>query len=269
MLKQRVLTAIVLILLVFGILFIMPMGGFTVVMVGLFILATWEWSRLMGLSYYFPRIIYTLLLLSLLFTTLVLPVNTILFLGVLFWLFAFYCVIHYAKTQRLLIKRSISSGLAGVFVLIPCWYGLLALRAFEQGAFWILALLLLIWAADSGAYFVGRSRGHRKLVPRVSPGKTVEGLWGGIIAALFVAIIEALLAGWHYQKTLMFIGVALVTVLFSVLGDLFESTMKRHQGLKDSGTLFPGHGGLLDRIDSLTAAAPVFALGVSYLGIAV
>jgi CDP-diglyceride synthetase len=130
-----------------------------------------------------------------------------------------------------------------------------------------LALMVaIVWAADSGAYFAGRHYGRRKLSPRISPNKTVEGLAGGLACGLAVALAFAPLAGATLAQLPAVALVALVAVGFSVVGDLFESLLKRHVGAKDSGDLIPGHGGILDRIDGVVAALPVFALGKAWFG---
>ena len=121
-------------------------------------------------------------------------------------------------------------------------------------------MLVLIWAADIGAYMAGKTWGRNKLLPRVSPGKTVEGLAGGLVFTQILTLGVLLYLGWGFEALLLGQAAAALVVLFSVVGDLTESLFKREQGLKDSSSLLPGHGGVLDRIDSLTAAAPVFAL---------
>jgi len=156
--------------------------------------------------------------------------------------------------------------LAGPFLLTAAWVSLVALHRIEDlGPVLTLVLLALIWVADSAAYFSGRAFGRHKLAPAISPGKTVEGVAGALAAVALVAVAVQLLlmpgislAGW--------VVLALVVTLVSVTGDLFESFIKRRRGLKDSGRLLPGHGGVLDRIDSLIAAAPVFFLGLAMLG---
>jgi phosphatidate cytidylyltransferase len=134
-----------------------------------------------------------------------------------------------------------------------------------RGPLWLLFALLLIWAADSGAYFAGVRFGRRKLAPRISPGKSWEGLFGGLAAAMLLsaAMLHWLGLGWAQLPELLLLTV--VIVLVSVVGDLFESLLKRHAGAKDSSQLIPGHGGVLDRIDSLLAALPVFVLGKIWL----
>lgn len=133
----------------------------------------------------------------------------------------------------------------------------------QSSPWWLMYLFLLVWAADSGAYFVGRKFGKRKLAPTVSPNKSLEGLYGGVITAvIIICIVQYQYLDLTFMQQILFMILSLVTVLGSVLGDLFESMVKRRAGIKDSGRVLPGHGGVLDRIDSLLAAAPIFAAGI-------
>jgi phosphatidate cytidylyltransferase len=157
----------------------------------------------------------------------------------------------------------LSTAVAGVLALVPCGVALAELRALEpRGAAWLLFALLLIVAADTGAFFVGRRLGRIRLAPRVSPGKTWEGVLGGVALAGLVGVAGA---RWFGLPASAMLAIGVATAAFSVVGDLTESMFKRHTGLKDSGTLFPGHGGVLDRIDSVSAGAPILLLGLLQL----
>jgi len=156
---------------------------------------------------------------------------------------------------------------AGTLAIVPAWAALVLVHHGEpNGHRWLLTALAIVWAADSGAYFAGRAFGRRKLAPRISPNKTVEGLLGGLAAGLVVALGFGWLAGVAAADIGWLLLVAALAVLASVLGDLFESLLKRHAGAKDSGSVIPGHGGVLDRIDGVLAALPVFALGKEIFG---
>jgi phosphatidate cytidylyltransferase len=147
----------------------------------------------------------------------------------------------------------------GLLLLVPAWSGLVDLH--RVSPWWLMYLFALVWGADTGAYFAGRAFGKHKLAPAVSPGKTIEGMVGGIVLTMTVMVAVGVFRELSPLRFAAFAGLSLLTVLASVLGDLLESMVKRQAGVKDSGTIFPGHGGALDRIDSLTSAAPVFALG--------
>lgn len=158
--------------------------------------------------------------------------------------------------------------LAGSLCVVPAWCALGWLHAEDPlGPRWTLFALALVWAADSGAYFAGSKFGRNKLAPSISPGKTWEGVFGGLAASVLLAIgvLPLLGLGWASLPALALL--TLLTAAISVVGDLFESLMKRHSGVKDSGALFPGHGGLMDRLDSLLAALPVFVVGKAWLGL--
>ncbi|HEX6266301.1 MAG TPA: phosphatidate cytidylyltransferase [Burkholderiales bacterium] len=144
-------------------------------------------------------------------------------------------------------------GAAGFAVLVPAGLAMLALAPLQ-----VLLVLVLVWIADTAAYFVGRAWGRRKLAPAISPGKTWEGAAGGLMGALAYAII----GGFWFQGIAWapFLAAAALLAMVSIVGDLFESAAKRQAGVKDSGSLLPGHGGILDRIDSATASLPLAAL---------
>jgi phosphatidate cytidylyltransferase len=149
---------------------------------------------------------------------------------------------------------------------VPCWVAINYIFIQHEGRLALLFLFILIWGADSAAYFVGKKWGKHKLAPQVSPGKSIEGMMGALVFTILLAIITQLLCRIPLERWHWGILLSLLTVIFSIVGDLFESMLKRNAGIKDSGNILPGHGGLLDRIDSLTAAAPVFAFGSWVIG---
>ncbi len=179
------------------------------------------------------------------------------------WMVRIQRIRHIEPAQG--VDRSASAG--GVLMLVSTWIGLVWLHGLTQGPNLVLCLLLLIWIADSAAYFTGRRWGRHKLAPVVSPGKTLEGVLGALGGGLLWGLVLASWFGRGWGQQAGVVALCLLTVLVSVYGDLYESLLKRRRGVKDSGRLLPGHGGLLDRIDSLMAAAPVFALGLILLGI--
>jgi phosphatidate cytidylyltransferase len=188
-------------------------------------------------------------------------------LGVLWWLLALLWLRNFNFASDHDGHARMFKLAAGALAVIPAWCALAWIHASDpNGHRWLLTALAIVWAADTGAYFTGRRFGKRKLSPRVSPNKTVEGLAGGWVAGVVVGVLLALVAGAEAAQLPAVALVATATVLFSVVGDLFESMLKRHVGVKDSGHLIPGHGGLLDRLDGVLAALPAFALGKALLG---
>lgn len=268
MLKQRIVTAIILIPLALLLLFYSSPPVFCILTALIMLWGAWEWSYLMQIQDQVWRLVYVFIVTLSVFFALWIPVPLVLMVAFVFWLFAAMFVICYPKGRYFWGGRLRSlRGVMGVLVLIPCWAAINFLRNADggDGLFALLFLLVLIWTADITAYFVGRKWGKHKLLPHVSPGKSIEGMIGALIATLMVVLIMFFILGTPRHMWLWGAGLAVATVLFSILGDLFESMVKREAGVKDSGQCLPGHGGLLDRIDSLTAAAPVFTLGVILL----
>ena len=204
-----------------------------------------------------------LLLLASWFYALVEPrfVDLILIIAMAWWLWAIYLVIVFPGAGWF-HKNLIYKGAAGILVLVPTWVGLVSLRNDHVGGTELLLyLLILIASADTGAYFGGRRWGKNKLAPRVSPGKSWEGVGSGLFCVAVIAFVYSYSVGLHkleWMNALLFISIGVLTAMFSIVGDLTESLFKRDAGLKDSGTILPGHGGVLDRMDSITAAAPIF-----------
>lgn len=261
MLKQRLMTAAVLIpLVVLGIL-TLPHRYFALVLALIVALAAWEWGGLLKWSTPLKSG-YVGLLLGVLFGVQYLPVGWILVVALLGWWLAAIWVIGFPLGRSIWSAPPVAA-LLGLFVLVPPWAALLTMRDMMT-AYMVLFLLTFIWLGDSAAYFAGRRWGKTKLAPQISPGKTWEGVYGALIAvAIYALAVQPWLAPQIHPG--LFALLCLLTLLVSIVGDLFKSMFKRHAGVKDSGHLLPGHGGILDRIDSLTAAAPVFLLGLILL----
>ncbi|MBN7821431.1 phosphatidate cytidylyltransferase [Bowmanella sp. Y26] len=280
MLKQRIITALVLAPLALGAILFLPLTGFELC-IGLIVgLGAWEWANLMSLASRKAKGLYTLLVMGICVAlTWSIPTEEIWVQGQLspiyfwilsvaaaWWALALAMIIAYPRYTSMWRNSVPIRGLFGLLTLIPTWVAIVTLRTKLYdidpfyGASLIFYVLGIVWAADIGAFFVGVKFGRHKLRPNVSPGKTLEGLLGGIAASSAIIGFAAL----HYQVNASMIWTHILigglTVGVSALGDLNESMFKRCVGCKDSGTLLPGHGGILDRIDSLTAAFPVFAL---------
>jgi phosphatidate cytidylyltransferase len=186
-------------------------------------------------------------------------------LGCLWWAIALLWVKSYPASAVIWQSTSMRM-LMGFLTLVPAWLALVYLRLHDDGQALIFMLIALVASADIGAYFTGRAGGKEKVAPAVSPGKSWAGFWGGLTCSAGLAAVFWLFLSGPQQGLLAAMAIAIVTALASVLGDLLESMVKRQQGVKDSGRILPGHGGMLDRLDSITAAAPVFALGLMLAG---
>lgn len=189
------------------------------------------------------------------------------FLGLVLWLLILLFMVHYKYSGDWSVgKRVFTLAFASILIWI-CVHGLFFIhRHFDQGGWILMYVLTLVWVADIGAYFSGKKFGRHKLAAGISPGKTIEGVIGGLaLNAVWITVVFMLTQGWGLQYT-AFLLLGLITAAISVVGDLFESILKREAGLKDSGKILPGHGGLLDRIDSVIAATPVYLSGLYLLG---
>ena len=263
MLKKRIMTAAILIPLVLGAILYLPAIGFVIGSALVLMLACWEWSNLSGIRSFTGRFFYLSLLLALFLITSVIPPqwsHGILLLASIGWLFiAPLLMIKFLKLSCF-YKASI-----GLFIFVACWQGLIAVH--KCGPFYLLLLLVMVWVIDSAAYFIGKAWGKHKLAVKISPNKTLEGAIAGVIFSLifgfFVTWIFPELLLLHHRYAVIGLLVFL-TAIASITGDLFESMMKRLAGVKDSGQLVYGHGGVLDRMDSLISAAPIFAFGLIF-----
>ncbi|MGR5129559.1 phosphatidate cytidylyltransferase [Photobacterium swingsii] len=276
MLKQRIITALILAPLVIAGIFFLPFPAFIVALAAITMVGFWEWTQFINGS----ARVQIVSLFTLIFgaSLVVMPTDVaalsavadshraMLAVGGIWWLVASTLAITYPSSAKLWSSSALLKGIFGVLTLLPFFWGILSLRAVNyaespyHGSQLVMLVCFIVWAADTGAYFTGKRFGKHKMAPSVSPNKTIEGLLGGALLAMFIAWSGASLMNIPFSSVGSLLAIAMITVVISVLGDLVESMFKRVAGIKDSGTILPGHGGILDRIDSLTAALPVFAL---------
>jgi phosphatidate cytidylyltransferase len=264
MLKQRIITAFFLFLVLLLSVLVFSTVGFQLFIGLALTLAAWEWSRLSGLQAAAGRMLYLLVFLGLLYLIRRYqePSGIIISIGIFWWLLAFVMIKVYPASTHIWHRAPLLLGM-GLIVLLPSWLSLLHLRDSPDFRQYVFLFFALVAAADIGAYFSGKKFGRHKLSPAVSPNKTWEGFAGGLFACCLVLwtglfIIDP--ADFPLNAVSVLKGTlgAALLASYSVVGDLFESMMKRQANVKDSGTLLPGHGGVLDRIDSMTAALPLY-----------
>ena len=261
MLKQRVITAVIALSLLAIVLFLLPSIVAELVIAAVILAAAWEWSSFLDKPSMMMRIVYVVFVAALMalagmnwpdHAELVLRIAVLWWLLALVWTFVFPTPIP-----------GVMRWLCGALVLVPLHVALVML--YQATPSLLLFALLIVWAADIGAYFFGKRYGRVKLAPSISPGKTWEGVIGGMILVVLLTVGRSV---WFESNLAVLVPFCLGVAGISIVGDLTVSMFKRTAGLKDSGTLFPGHGGVLDRVDSVAAAAPIFALGLSWTGIA-
>lgn len=281
MLKERIISAIILIAIVLTALLLFSPFYFALALGVVVTLGVWEWTQFARLKQDVWRFVITAIAGTFLFLWIYSQADylnagrvfegyaePLLLAAVVWWILVTSQVISYPKSAALWGKSVLLQLIFAFLTLIPFLIGVLLLRlnqyAVDQyhGFILLMYVFVLVWAADSGAYFAGRKFGKRKLAPKVSPGKSWEGVLGGLITACifafaFLQLSKDSLIGTTSASS--FVALSVATVAISVLGDLTESMFKRESGIKDSSNLIPGHGGILDRIDSLTAAVPFFA----------
>lgn len=268
MLKQRIITGLVLILLVFAGIRFLPnelFGLFSMIfIVGL---GAWEWAGLTGCYLPEKRMAGTMMILLASIPLVFIKPEPLLVLAVSIpvWLAVLFALKLYPANVGFYKKHALAMRLSGILVLLPAWYALMHLHIMHHD--YVIYLVSLVAIADTAAFFVGRKFGKHKLAPDLSPGKTREGVSGAVVATAGWAALALLWLDIPEGKGAMFMALSMFVVLMSVAGDLFESLLKREAGVKDSGQILPGHGGILDRIDGLLAAAPLFTIGLLWLGI--
>ena len=257
--KQRVITAAIALLILIAVLFYVPapvaLAVIFVVMLG----GAWEWSAFLGFESAAARFGYVIIIAALLAATnllqldptLILKVSLVWWFAALIWSFAFPTPIPIAVRW-----------LAGALVIVPLYVALIMLYTAAPAL--LLFALLIVWVADTGAFFAGKYLGRVRLAPDISPGKTWEGVIGGLVAVVLLTVGRSV---WVDTNLAVLVPFCLAVASLSIVGDLTVSMFKRTAGLKDSGSVFPGHGGVLDRIDSVAAAAPLFALGIGWVGL--
>jgi phosphatidate cytidylyltransferase len=278
MTRTRVIAALILTPIAIAGILLLPTPWLMAAAAIVFLAGLWEWLRLADIDDTLARSVLLVVNLALMvaivwgsrtssgFSYVLLQLATV--LGVAWWLVALLWLRRFSfGSDPSAPFARVSKLAAGTLAIVPAWCAMGVLHGSEpDGHRWLFVALMIVWAADSGAYFAGRRFGKRKLSPRISPNKTVEGLLGGMLCGLVVALAFAPVAGATLGQLPLVGLAAIAAVAFSVVGDLFESLLKRHAGVKDSGHLIPGHGGILDRIDGVIAALPVFALAKAWLG---
>lgn len=260
MLKTRIITAIVALAVLALVLFVLPPLAAELVIALLILAAAWEWSGFLEAKTPATRVFYVVFIAALMAGFgMVWPdgVERVLMVAMGWWLIALIWTFAFPTPIPQLLR-----WICGALVLVPLYAALVLL--YQATPSLLLFVLLIVWAADIGAYFCGKRFGRVKLAPSISPGKTWEGVIGGLLLVAALAVARSL---WFENDLLVIVPFCLGVASISVVGDLTVSMFKRTAGVKDSGTLFPGHGGILDRVDSVAAAAPVFALGMGWAGL--
>ncbi|MDT8451753.1 MAG: phosphatidate cytidylyltransferase [Gammaproteobacteria bacterium] len=267
MLLQRILTAVPLALAVIWLILYQPTTVLFYVLLLVAFISGYEWARLSGVQAMVWKLLFALLVSGvswLIIEYLFQHVYLLLLLACAWW----FAVVYFLKSAQPQAKAAELSAvkLAIAFIVIPSTIiAMYVVHGMDRGAEWLLFSLMLVWVADSGAYFSGKKFGKIKLAPNISPGKTREGLWG----ALWMTAIFTVLAGFYFdvsgRQFLLLLGLSLLLTIFSVAGDLYISFLKREAEVKDSGNILPGHGGILDRVDGVLAVMPVFVMMFDWL----
>lgn len=267
--KQRIITGVILGALALGAILLLPNQLFGLILLLVVIIGVTEWANFLQLKDQAKRLYIggaSLILASLVALLIFYPeFNYVPWISPIaaFWLLIPFALAVHSRQPLSQLTGESFLFIVSLFSLVGLLIALIQLH--RESVTSLLYLIGLIIIADSGAYFVGRALGKRKLAPTISPGKTIEGALGGILLGMIFAAVFAFFCGFNLGKAVNFVALSLILVIVSIAGDLLESVVKRHCGMKDSGTILPGHGGVLDRIDALTAAAPLFLVGLHFL----
>lgn len=270
--KTRIVTALFITPIAIALILLLPTIAFATLIGLLCLVALWEWTRLSGMRARPARAVLVALAGALMialwcwrggwFWWLLIGV------GAVWWLFAIAWLRNFAFAAAPTRENTAFKLVAGALCVLPSWTAMMQVHSAQTDLHtWGLYVLMVVWAADTCAYFAGSRWGRAKLAPQISPGKTIVGVYGALVGAVIVAVVGGWLLDVRSLLLLPLVVLAMIAVLFSIVGDLFESLVKRHAGVKDSGAMFPGHGGVFDRLDAVFAALPIFALGKAVLGL--
>ena len=269
--KQRVVTALFVTPTAIAMILLLPTVIFALIIAALCLVALWEWTRLSGMRHRPSRGVLVGLCGAAMLGLWICRNSwiswAVIVAGCVWWVVAMAWLRHFSFAAAPTRENTALKVLGGVLAVLPSWIALMQIHVDQPELHtWALYSLALIWAADTFAFLAGSRWGSTKLAPKISPGKTIAGVYGAIAGSALIAIIGGWLLNVRGPQLAGLVVVAMLSVGFSIVGDLFESLIKRHANVKDSGALFPGHGGVFDRLDSVFAALPVFALGKFLLG---
>ncbi|MBE9563921.1 MAG: phosphatidate cytidylyltransferase [Proteobacteria bacterium] len=267
MLYQRILTAIPLAAFVFWIIFYQPSTVFFYFLLFVTLIAGYEWAKLSGVGSKPLRLIFAFSIIA--FTWVIQQYFSeyaiwSIYVSTLWW-FSITYFLKFAKPKAANSDLKLDKLFVAFIVLPAAAIAMLQIHSMHQGADWLFYALSLVWVADIGAYFSGKKFGKNKLAPNISPGKTKEGLIGAVVATSIYTLIASYYFELDTDRSALLVLLSVILTFISVSGDLYFSFLKREAGLKDSGNILPGHGGILDRIDSVLAAMPVFVVGYNWL----
>jgi len=272
MLKQRLITAAILIPLVIAGILYLPTSIFQWILGGVTLLAAWEWFTIVGLKTNKQRVLAGVALLLVMITALALDTSVTLISAAIIWLFILMLIAKYKHTAlpeplAAIIQSRTIGMVTAIIILTLFWVAAVILHgSSDTGPKLLLYVMIIVWLADTGGYFAGKRWGRTALARVISPNKTWEGVGGALLLGTLWAVVAYSFGLSGQMMLLSWVILSLIALLISIVGDLFESLFKRSHGVKDSGNLLPGHGGMLDRIDSMIAAVPAFVAGLYFMG---